>query len=147
ELASASSLGGRRTITCSPSASASAADQQYEGTQMSRTNRINRLVALSVMISVGALVARSAAAAPPPNPEDLTQGKWELNVEKSKFCNPATAPKKSGRENVDVGWGMISVKQTGMNAKGQPTEGWYVYRYDGGKYPANIDRVPTEYIV
>jgi hypothetical protein len=114
---------------------------------MSRTNRINRLVVLSVMISAGALIARSAVAAPPPNPEDLTQGKWELNVEKSKFCNPAAAPKKSGREDVDVGWGMISVKSTGVNAKGQSTEGWYVYRYDGGKYPANIDRVPTEYIV
>jgi hypothetical protein len=95
------------------------------------------LIALLCVLSFAA-PGSSMAGGNPPNPKDLTQGKWELQSDKSKFCNPAQAPQKSGREIADEGWGLISVLQTGVNAKGDPTNGHYVYRYDGQKYPATI---------
>ena len=95
-----------------------------------------------------AVASGNSLAANPPNPQDLTQGKWELQLDKSKFCNPAQAPQKSGRVITDEGWGLISVLQTGINAKGQPTTGRYVYRLDGQKYPANVygTRISSEAI-
>ena len=79
----------------------------------------------------------------PPNPNDLTQGTWELNVQKTKLC-PASDGKPrmarpGGRIIQDVGFGMIAVQWIDTNDKGErygaeyPS---YVYRYDGDKYPA-----------
>jgi len=83
-------------------------------------------------------------AVEPPNPKDLTQGNWELNAAKSKFCKPA--PRESRREIIDVGWGLISIYWTGINANGEPMDIRYVYRYDGDKYPANIKKPANESI-
>jgi hypothetical protein len=81
----------------------------------------------------GLLGAADSYAAAPPNPKDLTQGTWELNIAKSKFCNPA--PQKGGRRIFDAGWGLIVFEQSGINAEGKETSGRYVGRYDGDKYP------------
>jgi len=97
-------------------------------------------VACLVVLSLCA----SANAAAPPNTKDLTLGNWELNLTKSKFCG--TAPQKSARQIFDAGWGMIVVEQSGINAKGEPTTGRYVYRYDGEKYPDVITRAAKEAI-
>jgi len=75
-------------------------------------------------------------AVEPPNPSDLTQGNWELDLDKSTFCMPV--PQSSRREIIDVGWGLISVFWTGIDASGEPMNIRYVYRYDGDKYPATI---------
>jgi hypothetical protein len=83
-----------------------------------------------------ALVATAAAAVEAPNPKDLTQGVWELNLAKSKFCKPQ--PRSGRREIVDVGWGLIGVHWTGVDADGKPIDVRYVWRYDGEKYPATI---------
>lgn len=83
-------------------------------------------------------------AVEPPNPKDLTQGKWELLLEKSKFCKPA--PRKSTREIVDAGWGLMSVHWTGVDAGGKSVDAWYVWRYDGDKYPADISKPAEEAI-
>jgi len=80
----------------------------------------------------------SLAAVEPPNPKDLIQGKWELVVEKSKFCGKA--PKRADRHIFDAGWGLIVTEWGGENAEGKPIVNRYVARYDGGKYPANITR-------
>lgn len=103
-----------------------------------------RYLAIAVSGLVSLAAAAAAAAVTPPNPKDLTQGKWELVLEKSSFC--AEAPQKSAREIVESGWGLITAHATGVNAKGKPTDGWYVWRYDGQKYPADINRVANEYI-
>ncbi len=102
---------------------------------MSRSRAVGHaVIALSVLAAAGS----SMAVVDPPNPKDLTQGKWELQLDGSKFCDPARTPQKSGRVIVDEGWGLISTLQTGVNAKGDPINGYYVYRYDGQRYPANI---------
>jgi hypothetical protein len=75
-------------------------------------------------------------AVEPPNPEDLTQGVWELDLEKSRFCKPT--PQRSKREILDAGWGLISVYWTGIDSSGKPIDVRYVYRYDGEKYPSTI---------
>ena len=94
---------------------------------------------------LAACFATSAAfAVEPPNPKDLTQGKWELMLDKSKFCKPA--PRKGTREIVDAGWGLISVHWTGVDAQGKSTDTWYVWRYDGEKYPADISKPAKEAI-
>jgi hypothetical protein len=87
--------------------------------------------------SVCLLAAGSALAAiEAPNPKDLTQGKWELQVAKSKFCKEA--PQHATREIFDAGWGLVSVHWTGADSKGTPIDIRYVYRFDGQKYPSDI---------
>lgn len=80
----------------------------------------------------------------PPNPNDWTQGIWEMIREESAFCKPA--PRVSIRDITEVGWGMISVHWTGIDAMGNPMDSRYVYRYDGEKYPANIKKTASEAI-
>src|ERR1700744_5967837 len=106
---------------------------------------------LPVRVSlVGALAATlclasaHAVAAAPPNAKDLTQGKWELNLSKSKFCE--AAPRKSTREITDVGWGLLVTHWTGIDANGNPMDIRYVWRYDGAKYPAEIYKPSEEAI-
>lgn len=94
--------------------------------------------------AVSICLVSAAGAATVPNPKDLTQGNWELNLTKSKFCGDA--PQKSARQIFDAGWNMIVVEQSGINAKGEPTSGRYVYRYDGDKYPDVITRAAKEAI-
>ena len=105
---------------------------------------IERKTFIWIVGACAALGWVSANAAEPPNPNDLTQGKWELIPEKSKFCKPA--PQKSVREIVDAGWGLISVHWTGVDAQGKPVDAWYVLRYDGDKYPADITKPAEESI-
>ncbi|HVF18254.1 MAG TPA: hypothetical protein VNA21_15135 [Steroidobacteraceae bacterium] len=102
-----------------------------------------RKISYSVAV-LAAMVGTHALAVEPPNPKDLTQGKWDLIADKSKFCRPA--PRKSTREIVDAGWGLISVHWTGVDADGKPVDAWYVLRYDGDKYPADITKPAEESI-
>jgi hypothetical protein len=95
-------------------------------------------------VALAAFTFQTAAAVEPPNPKDLTQGKWELVPQKSKFCKPV--PQKSMREIVDAGWGLISVHWTGIDPNGKPVDSWYVLRYDGDKYPADITKPAEESI-
>ncbi len=124
----------------------------YRLSNIVRGTRASR-PALRVMPSrfwcvVSALVllfgAERSLAVEPPNPKDLTQGIWELDVAKSKFCRPA--PRESRREIIDAGWGLISIHWTGIDANGEPMDIRYVYRYDGDKYPAEINRPADESI-
>jgi len=93
---------------------------------------------------VASLGMNAALAVEPPNPADLTQGIWEMDPTKSKFCKPA--PQKSRREIFDAGWGLISAYWTGTDAKGKPVDARYVWRYDGEKYPADIKKPAAEAI-
>src|SRR5262245_37214948 len=90
---------------------------------------------IACLLTTGALVS---AAVEPPNPKDLTQGTWELNLQKSKFCptnargGPATPPRGGARIISDVGWGLIAVQQISVNERGERAgEGRisYVYKY------------------
>jgi hypothetical protein len=101
-----------------------------------------RLTLATLLLLAGA--SHLAHASAPPNPKDLTQGVWELDLAKSKFCKPA--PQKSRREIFDAGWGMMVVHWTGVDAKGKAMETRYVWRYDGEKYPATIDGPASEAI-
>ena len=97
---------------------------------------------LSVTAAVCLLTAASAVAkVEAPNPKDLTQGKWELQLAKSKFCKEA--PQHATREIFDAGWGLMSVHWTGADAKGAPIDIRYVWRFDGQKYPSDIVK-PSE---
>jgi hypothetical protein len=94
------------------------------------------------------------AAVQPPNPKDLTQGTWEMNLQKTKMCpNDAgvtNPPRGGGRVISDLGWGFIAVQQIGVDAEGNKTgEGRisYIQKYDGKKYPANVDRPSNEAII
>ena len=100
--------------------------------------KIHRMGFAAVLL----LTSATSRAVEPPNPKDLTQGKWELNVAKSKFCG--AAPKKSERVIVDAGWGLIYTTWTGVDADGNPVLIHYVARYDGDKYPAGLDRPAKE---
>jgi hypothetical protein len=102
------------------------------------------LCALVGMAAIVAAAQSSLAAVAPPNPKDLTQGTWELNLAKSKFCEPA--PQKSTREIIDAGWGLIVVHWTGIDAAGKSMDVRYVWRYDGAKYPAEINKPADESI-
>ncbi len=99
-------------------------------------------------VAGAALLALSNASllgqpARPPNPQDLTQGTWELNLQKTKLC-PGTdgkvpTPRPGGRVIEDVGFGMIAVQWIDTNDRGERYGAGYpsyVYRYDGDKYPA-----------
>jgi hypothetical protein len=94
----------------------------------------------TLVVSGAALVAlsitRVSLAVEPPNPKDLTVGNWELQLDKSKFCNPAQAPKQSLRKIMDEGYGMVSVHWTGTAADGTPVDRMYVYFNDGHRVPA-----------
>ncbi len=83
-------------------------------------------------------------AAEPPNPQDLTQGDWQMVPAQSKFCGPA--PWASRRRIYDAGWGLIAVHWTGTDAQGKPIDIRYVWRYDGQKYPSNIAGTAVEAI-
>src|SRR5262249_46941002 len=99
-------------------------------------------------IAGAALLALSTASllgetVKPPNPNDLTQGTWELNVQKTKLCAESDGkprmPRPGGRIVEDVGFGMITVQWIDTNDKGERYGAGYpsyVYRYDGDKYPA-----------
>ena len=102
--------------------------------------------AVSAIVGLVCMVGASAAgAATPPNPKDLTQGVWELQLDKSKF-NCGTPPKKSHREIFEAGWGLISVHWTGFDDKGKPMDIRYVYNYNGDKYPEGIPGPANESI-
>jgi hypothetical protein len=92
---------------------------------------------------LGLVVMRSGLAAEPPNSKDLTQGSWEVDMSKAKYCGGESqgqaAPKVSRRHIYDAGFGLIVVHWTGTQASGKPFDVRYVYRYDGEKYPASID--------
>lgn len=94
---------------------------------------------------LGLVVVRSGLAAEvnPPNPKDLTQGTWEVDMSQAKYCSGESqgeaAPKVSRRHIYDAGFGLIVVHWTGTRGNGQPFDVRYVYRYDGDKYPASID--------
>src|SRR5262245_40816358 len=64
--------------------------------------------ATAAVLMVAAVASRPRAAVEPPNAKDLTQGTWELNVAKSKFCG-GNAPRGGGRLIEEVGFGMIAV--------------------------------------
>ena len=102
-----------------------------------RSPRTYRVVAALASLAVTGL----SLAATPPNPKDLTQGKWALDLSQSHLCDPT--PKSSYREIIDAGFGLISVHWTGINADGKPMDDWYVYNYDGSKYPVGIMRPGT----
>lgn len=88
-------------------------------------------------LAMAALFATgSSLAVEPPNPKDLTQGKWEMDLKKSKFCRPT--PQSSMRHIFDAGWGLMVVHWTGIDHEGKPVDARYVWRYDGEKYPATI---------
>ncbi len=91
---------------------------------------------------VGMLAVGAQAADAPPNPKDLTMGKWQLNAAKSKFgCTEA--PKVSIRNMFDAGFGMMVTEWTGTRADGKPFDTRYVWRYDGEKYPAGLGPNPA----
>jgi hypothetical protein len=96
------------------------------------------------LMAISLCWASAAQASSSPHAKDMTQGNWELNLAKSKFCG--AAPQKSARQIFDAGWNMIVVEQSGVNAKGEATSGRYVYRYDGDKYPDAITRAAKEAI-
>lgn len=99
-----------------------------------------------IALLVSTIGAPLSAAVEPPNPKDLTQGTWTLNLSKSKFCG--TPPRGGGRVIEDVGWGMIAVTQMSVNASGLPSGDRvsYVLRYDGEKYPSTINGPANESI-
>jgi hypothetical protein len=111
----------------------------------SQQSTIFNMISVVLMIA-GVLIAGSAGAmVDPPNSQDLSQGKWELSLAKSKFCK--TTPQKSSRDIFDAGWGLIVVEQSGINAAGKPTSGRYVARYDGDKYPDIVTGAAREAII
>ena len=95
-------------------------------------------------LCVTLVTSHARAEVTPPNPKDLTQGTWELNVAKSSFCG--TAPKKANRVILDAGWGLIATEWETVHADGRTTVSRYVARYDGQKYPSTIQRPATEAI-
>lgn len=110
---------------------------------MSASLPVSLLIRATAAVAA-ALVATAAAAVEPPNPKDLTQGVWELDLTKSKFCKPK--PRSGRREILDTGWGLIAVHWTGADAAGKPIDVRYVWRYDGEKYPATIMEPANEAI-
>jgi len=104
---------------------------------------MSHLTPLRLSAAVVALFASGAAlAVDVPDPGDLTIGKWELNLAKSKFCgNP---PKKSTREIYNVGFGWLVVVWTGINADGGEINDRYVMKYDEQKLTSTIERVSRD---
>jgi hypothetical protein len=108
----------------------------------------SHLSAYIVGVLVGALTSGSSWAADPPNPKDLTQGNWQADFSRSKYCEGQSqgqrVPRVSRRQIIDAGWGLISVHWTGIDADGKPMDIRYVYRYDGQKYPADLGDTPAK---
>jgi len=104
---------------------------------MMNRDRTPRLAILLAALLVGG----TSQGAEPPNPKDLTQGRWEMDLKKSKFCRPT--PQSSKRHIYDAGWGLMVVHWTGVDHQGKPVDARYVWRYDGEKYPASIDGPDT----
>jgi hypothetical protein len=97
---------------------------------------------LSYAIAMAAMVflpGAGQAAVTPPSQKDLTLGTWELNLGKSKFAC-SQAPQASRRHIFDAGFGMMVAEWNATTADGKPFTTRYVWRYDGGKYPASIMR-------
>jgi len=97
-------------------------------------SRTVRLISSAALAALS--FAASAGAVEPPNPRDLMIGDWALQLDKSKFCDAAKAPKQSFRKVRDEGYGMISVHWTGTEADGTPIDRRYVYFNNGTKVPA-----------
>jgi hypothetical protein len=91
---------------------------------------------LAAVALVGLSTARVSLAGEPPNPKDLVVGDWVLQLDKSKFCDPARVPKQDFRKIRDEGYGMVSVDWTGIDAKGARYKRLYVYFNDGHRVPA-----------
>lgn len=107
---------------------------------------------LSVIVSLCAVRNSAAGNVAPPDPNDLTLGRWELEVNKSHFCPaasgaPTTPPVESARDIFDAGGGLISTNLAATQANGKRTDTWFVYRYDGKLYPSSITKPSTEGIV
>jgi len=85
---------------------------------------------------VGLSIARATLADEPPNPKDLIVGDWVLQLDQSKFCNPARVPKQDFRKISDEGYGMVSVDWTGVDSHGASYRRLYVYFNDGHRVPA-----------
>ena len=95
---------------------------------------MKRMHLVSVVVSVSAAVNLGIAWAAEPAAKDNEVGKWELQLSKSHFCNPAAAPQKSSRDIFDAGGGVLLIHWTGIDPKGKPVDIRYVLRYDGKKY-------------
>src|SRR5689334_9302852 len=105
-------------------------------TVLKRSRRVTSGAALATLLACSQGVL--GAAVTPPNPKDLTQGTWEMNIEKTHYCPDARGntrkPTGGGRIIRDVGWDMIAVEWIDVTDKGERVgEGYvsYVYRYDG----------------
>jgi hypothetical protein len=100
---------------------------------------------LCALALAGLSITRVSHAVEPPNPKDLIVGDWAIELDKSKFCNPAEAPKQAFRKIADEGYGMVSVHWTGIDASGAPIDRRYVYFNDGRKVPAGeFNEVPLK---
>ncbi len=102
---------------------------------------LSRTLGAVAALACFATMDAHAASVKAPNPKDLTQGMWELNHAKSKFCG--TPLKKSTRYVRDIGWDMVLVTWDMIRADGQPELRQYVYRYDGDKYPGGGIEIPA----
>ena len=108
---------------------------------------MKRMHLVSVVVSVSAAVNFGIAWAAEPAAKDNEVGKWELQLSKSHFCNPAAAPQKSTRDIFDAGGGVLFIHWTGADPKGKPVDIRYVLRYDGKKYAFPSDVAdPAVYI-
>lgn len=108
---------------------------------MRRLHLLCALGSVSAVLYCGSLLAAEPAA------KDAEIGKWELQLSKSHFCNPAAAPQKSARDIFDAGGGILFIHWTGIDSKGKPIDINYVLRYDGKKYafPSDVAN-PQVYI-
>ena len=96
-----------------------------------------RIVKAAAAAVFGLMATSSYAEVAAPSPKDLTLGHWELNVAKSKFiCSKA--PQSSKRHFFDAGWGLMVADWDAVNPDGKAFTTRYVWRYDGGRYPASI---------
>jgi hypothetical protein len=106
---------------------------------------------VSALVCLGAAQSSVAADVTPPNPKDLTLGRWVLQVDKSHFCPNAsgasTAPKSSSRDIFDAGGGLVSINWDTVQANGNTTNTRYVYKYDGKPYPSSIMGPSAEGII
>ncbi len=108
---------------------------------MKRLHFVSAVIAVSAVLHYGAVLAAEPAA------KDSEIGKWELQLSKSHFCNPAAAPQKSTRDIFDAGGGIVLIHWTGVDPKGKPVDIRYVLRYDGKKYAFPSDAAePAVYI-
>jgi hypothetical protein len=107
---------------------------------------------VSALVCLCSAQSGVAADVTPPNPKDLTIGRWVLQVDKSHFCAaasgaPAAPPQKSSRDIFDAGGGLVSIDWVTVQANGNTTDTRYVYMYDGKPYPSSIMAPSAEGIV